>query len=106
MRYETKALQPRRNALVVLNAVLLAALAILIIAPKAKAQLDTDAPQRARGDYTIVGGETSSGNSNALYILDTSNRELIAVRWDQSNKRLDGLGYRDLSRDIFAQSDR
>ena len=106
MQSNLRASKPKPNAQVVLNIVLLSALALLVLVPNAGAQLNSGQSNRARGDYTLVGGDTSSGNANAIYILDTSNRELVAVRWNQSTKKLEGLGYRDLSRDLFAQSDR
>ncbi len=94
------------RALVALNLVLLAVLALITLVPKAGAQLGSSVDQRARGEYILVGGEPASGNSNAIYILDTANRELVAVRWNESTKVLEGIGYRDLSVDIFAEPDR
>jgi hypothetical protein len=96
----------RPNALVVLNIALLSVLAMIMLASYAEAQPRDPSSPRARGEYTLVGGETSSGNSNAMYILDTANRELVAVRWNESTKTLEGIGYRDLSADIFAEPDR
>lgn len=54
---------------------------------------------RGRSTYLMIGGEIQGGNANALYILDTTNEEMIAVRWNQSRTRLEGLGYRNVKRD-------
>lgn len=62
---------------------------------------------RARGNYAMVGGEfLGGGGANAVYILDAANQELIAVKWDESRKVLDGIGYRDLSKDAQQRSGR
>lgn len=83
--------------LVALNAALLAILAIVTLAPPlvASGQQAT----RARGRYTMVGGEIQGGNSNAIYVLDAANQEMVALRWDDSRKTLLGIGYRDLNDD-------
>ncbi|PHQ81277.1 MAG: hypothetical protein COB69_04535 [Phycisphaera sp.] len=81
------------NPLIAVNVVLLVVLGAVSIA--------TAQPgNRARGDYAMVGGEIlGGGGGNAVYILDASNQELIAVKWDTSRKVLDGIGFRDLNRD-------
>ena len=82
----------RVNPLIAANVVLLVVLGAVSIA--------TAQPgNRARGDYAMVGGEILGGDGNAVYILDASNQELIAVKWDTSRKVLDGIGFRDLNRD-------
>jgi hypothetical protein len=84
----------RRATLLAVNAGLVAVIGITALAP---AQPDTN---RARGEYAIVGGEyQGGGGENAVYILDATNQDLIAVRWDRSRKSLTGIGYRDLSLD-------
>ena len=39
------------------------------------------------------------GGAEVVYLVDTVNRELIAVRWDQGRKSLTGIGYRNLDAD-------
>lgn len=106
MRSRTTPIRRQSNALVVLNLVLLGVLALITLAPRAGAQLSDPNPTRARGEYTLVGGETQSGNANAIYVLDTANRELVALRWNASTSTLEGIGYRDLAQDVFAEPDR
>ena len=91
------------RALVALNACLLVALALVSVAPRATAQAGV---RRPPGTYTIIGGEPPGGNANAVYVLDSSNRELVVVRWNNSTNTLEGVGYRDLSADAIAEPNR
>ena len=93
---------PKTRALVVLNGVLIAVLGAVVLAPSSLAQRGS----RARGEYTMVSGRIIGGNANAVYIVDSSNQEMIAVRWNESSKSLDGLGYRDISADAQTQPGR
>lgn len=86
----------RRN-LLILNGALLGALALVTLAPSAGAERGQ--PARARGDYSMVAGRVVGGNAAGIYILDTVNQEMIAVRWNQANKAIEGVGFRDLTRD-------
>ncbi len=79
--------------LIALNVGLLVVLGVVSIA-------QAQPGARARGNYAMVGGEyLGGGGANAVYILDAANQELIAVKWDEGRKVLDGIGYRDLSKD-------
>jgi hypothetical protein len=89
-----------RRGLLALNAVLLAVLAVFTWGPLAGAQ--NAAPARARGDYTMVAGKTNAGGPSAVYIVDSSNQELVALRWDQGKQQMVGLGYRSLQGDTRA----
>ncbi|MHC4416474.1 MAG: hypothetical protein ACYS0G_14470 [Planctomycetota bacterium] len=99
MRFKNSRTSPDRTrssdlpALVVLNAVLLGLLAVVTFAPGADAQL------RARGVYTMVAGGVSGSDSSAVYIVDSTNQELMVVTFNNSTKRLDGIGYRNLAVD-------
>lgn len=85
------------RGLIALNVALLAVLAVTVLGPQADAQRGQ--PVRARGQYTLIGGQIQGGNTNAVYILDSTNQELVVVRWSGSNKSLDGIGYRNLAAD-------
>jgi len=56
-------------------------------------------PDRARGNYTMVSGRVQGNNTHALYIVDASNQELVAVRWDIGRNGLVPIGYRSLAAD-------
>ena len=87
----------RRRGLIVLNAVLLAVLAALTWSPLASGQ--NQGAGRARGDYTMVAGKTTAGGPAAVYLIDSANQEVVALRWDQSKQEMVGLGYRSLQTD-------
>lgn len=91
--------------LVALNAALLLALLGVTLAPSAGAQTAANAT-RARGEYTMVGGDVSGATANAIYVIDAANREIITLLWDNSRRRLQGVGYRDLVLDLTADPTR
>lgn len=88
----------RRQALLALNAALALVMLVVAVAPHAIAQ---QRPARVRGDYVLVSGRIQGSNSNAIYVVDTANQELLALRWSENNKRLEPLAYRNLGSDIL-----
>lgn len=81
------------RGLLLLNAAMLAVLAVVTFAPNA------DAQNRARGDYTMVSGPVPAMSGSAVYIVDTINQEMMVIAFSQSSKRLEGIGYRNLAQD-------
>jgi hypothetical protein len=92
------------RALVAVNAALVFAIGWVTLAPFATAQ--AEAPSRSPGQYMLVGGPVRSGNTNAVYVLDAANREMVALRWIDSRGRLEGIGYRNLETDLQQQPQR
>ena len=95
------------RALLALNGALLALLGLVTLGPDARAQGGT--PERVPGEYVLVGGDIPYGDSNAIYILDSANQEMVAIRWTPSSGasgRLDAIGYRNLSDDATARTGR
>ena len=76
----------RTRAMVGLNAVLLVVLTAVSLTPDAGAQ---SATRRPPGVYSLVGGELASGNANGVYVLDSANRELILLRWDNARNAVE-----------------
>ncbi|TVQ29956.1 MAG: hypothetical protein EA376_14330 [Phycisphaeraceae bacterium] len=87
----------RHTGLLALNAGLLLALGAVTLAPIAEAQ--RGATQRARGDYTMVAGRVVGVPESAIYIIDSTNQELVGVRWDRSRRMLQPIGFRDIQLD-------
>ncbi|MBL8746149.1 MAG: hypothetical protein JNK58_07315 [Phycisphaerae bacterium] len=89
---------PRRThtGLIALNALLMGLLALVTLAPGANAQTR---PKRATGQYAIVDGRIQGVAEAAIYVYDTANQEMLALRWDRSRKMLQTLGHRDLAAD-------
>lgn len=92
---------PRR--MIAINAGLLLLLGAVTLAPTSIAQRGAS---RARGEYTMLSGKATGSSSHVIYIMDSSNQDLVAVRWNESTKSLDNIGYRDLKEDAQASPGR
>ena len=97
--------RPRRSGLVVLNLALLTVLGVVTVSPRVGAQMG-NSEMRVRGEYTLVGGDTLGENASTIYVLDSANRELVSLRWNDSSKVLEGLGFRDLVHDVNSDPER
>jgi hypothetical protein len=91
--------QRANRGLIALNLLLVAGLAGSL------ALAQPGAP-RARGDYTMVAGKTTTGSRDAVYVLDTTNREMVAIRWDNTKRTFQGIGYRRFDADAAAAGGR
>jgi len=89
----------RHSGLIAINLALVAILAVLTVLPEGAEAQNT---RRARGDYTMVAGEVQGMSEAAIYIVDSNNSEMVALRWDQSRKSLAPIGFRDLAADARA----
>jgi hypothetical protein len=47
----------------------------------------------------MVAGGIKGTDAGAVYIVDTTNQEMIVVGYDHNSKQLSGLGYRNLAAD-------
>lgn len=95
-----------RRGLVILNAGLLAVVAGLWAWSPASAGRDPGAAWaqeaakgRLRGQFLMVSGKLQGSPTNAVYIVDTANQELLSLKWDRTGQRLQGLGWRDMAKD-------
>lgn len=99
-----RALRHLRSPLAPLLAIaIIGALLLLQRATPAAHAQNQGQPPRARGEYTLLSGRLTIDGPHAVYVLDSSNQELVALRWDQSRQMLMGIGYRNLSTDTSAQ---
>lgn len=87
----------KHTGLIALNAALVAALAMITLAPGASAQ--DGVARRPRGEYTMVAGRVQGVSESAIYVVDSTNQEILAMRWDRSRKTLTGLGFRSMAVD-------
>lgn len=91
------------NRLVGLNFALLLALGVLTILlnarPGGAAAQPPDTAARTRGEYTIVSGRFQGGTSNAVYVLDAANQELMALSWNRSRDEMEIIGHRKITDD-------
>ena len=98
---------PRKapRALIVVNAALLLLLGAVTLAPTSQAQRGTGG-SRARGEYTMVACQITGSSAHVVYVVDSSNQDMVVVRWNESTKSLDSIGYRDLKEDAQASPGR
>ncbi len=89
--------RPRRG-LIAVNVALLLLLGAVTLAPQSSAQRGGSGG-RARGEFTMVAGKMTGSSAHAIYIVDSSNQDMVAVKWNESTKSLDAIGYRDLKED-------
>lgn len=79
--------------LIAANVAALGFLALVELSASARAQ------QRPRGTYTAATGRVEGSETHALFIVDETSQELIAVQWDPQARQLKGLGYRSIAND-------
>jgi len=82
-------------ALVALNAVLVAALAVRWMKPQTALAAQGAAAARP-GDYIMVPAEVVGGSSTLIFVIDTSNNQLSGMAFDQN--QLKALPPIDLAR--------
>ena len=85
------------GALVVLNVVLLAALAVVSVLPgEAQAQA-----RRGRGEYVMIAGQAFGAQDRSIiYILEMKGFKMAAVLFDGRKKQLAGIDRRDMLPDL------
>jgi len=82
----------KHKALITANVLLLAALAAVTLTPGAGAQ---SAQDRTRGSYTITTGDLRGSSADSIFIVDSSNQQIVALRYNDSNKELVGIDFAD-----------
>lgn len=84
------------GGLIVLNLVLLGALALVSFTPTpVKAQLGGRA-----GDYVMVGGQTPGRTVNTVYITDMNNGLMMAFQYDLNRKNIVPIAFRNIGADF------
>jgi hypothetical protein len=95
-----RARRGRIAVLVAVNALLVCAAAAGLVASRAWAQPGGPGFQnRPRGNYLMVSGRASGVSGNLIYVIDTINREMVALRYQRAAGRLEPIAYRNLTAD-------
>lgn len=94
---DTKKSTPR-NGLIALNVMLLVVFAAVSFVPESVAQTTP------AGNYIAVPAKVNGVTSGVVYIMDTTQQELVAVTWDHNNNRIAPLGYRNIKTDTTSAS--
>ncbi len=87
--------RPTLGALLALNVLLVAVLALVSFAPSVQA----GGLRQNAGDYIMVGGSINGSTSNAVYVLDQRSGTLLSFLYDRSSRKLRGLSVRSVSSD-------
>ena len=82
-----------RSGLIALNAMLLVVFGAVSFVPDSVAQSPTI------GNYIAIPAKVNGVTSGVVYIVDTTQQELVAVTWDHNNNRVATLGYRNIKTD-------
>ena len=82
-----------RNGVIALNIVLVAILSAVALVPT------TEATFTAQQRYIALPSTASGVTTGIVYIMNTSERELVAISWDHNKNRVVTLGYRNLLTD-------
>jgi len=81
------------RALLALNAILVALLAVVTLSPAVNAQA------RSRGSYAMVAGGANNIQGSVVYVVDAVNQELMVITYDGTTRALTGINYRNLAAD-------
>lgn len=80
--------------LIVLNVVLLAAIALTYgPVPKAQAQFGA-------GKFVMIAGSSAQSQQQIIYIVDTGTGNLVGLTVNSANGRVEGIGKRQLAKDL------
>ncbi len=80
--------------LIVLNAVLLAAIA-LTFGPVEKANA-----QLGGGSYLMIAGNTANASQQVIYVMDTRNGRVAGFTVNSANNRVEIIGGREIADDL------
>jgi hypothetical protein len=80
--------------LIAANVAALGVLALIELSAPAVAQAG-----RVRSTYTAASGRVPGTETHAVYVVDETTQEVVAVQWDPQVKQIRGLGFRNLAVD-------
>jgi len=87
-----------RNGVIALNVLLVTVLTVIVFVPTSDAQNTL----REGTSYVAISAVASGINTGVVYIMNTSQQELVAVAWNQNRNKIMTLGYRNIA--VDAQS--
>jgi len=93
---QTASVSPK---LIAANVALLGVLAALTIAGMQSPAGAQSGLPRGRGDYTMLSGRYQGGNSNAVYVIDGANQEVLALTWNRTKIEFEPVGVRSMLAD-------
>lgn len=91
-----------RNGVIALNVLLIAVLTAIVFVPTSdaqQAQPSSYTPPTATPAYLAVPSVASGMSTGVVYIMNTVQREMVAVAWNQNRNKIMTLGYRNIAAD-------
>ena len=85
-----------RNGVIALNVLLVAVFTVIVFVPTSDAQPEIITPPT---NYLAVPSEASGMSTGVVYIVSTSQQEMVAVAWNQNRNKIMTLGYRNIAAD-------
>jgi hypothetical protein len=85
--------------LIAANVAALAMLAFVELSAPAGAQAS-----RVRSTYTAAAGRVPGTETHAVYVVDETTQEVVAIQWDPQAKQVRGLGFRNFAVDAATLS--
>ena len=82
-----------RNGVIALNIALVAILSAVALVPT------TEATFTAEQQYIALPSTASGVTTGIVFLMNTTQRELVAISWDHNKNSIVTLGYRNLSAD-------
>ncbi len=91
--------QRRSGGLILLNAMLIAALALVAFGPSTA---DAQNASRPRGQYTMLSSQMLGGKEHGVFVIDSTSMQMLALRFDLGRREMIPVGHRDLAADAAA----
>ena len=85
------------GGLVLLNILLLGALALVSLSPDDAAL--ADGRSSTRGEYVAISGTIAGTKTPVIWVVNQASQELVAFQYEEQRNQLVGIGYRDLNAD-------
>ncbi len=80
-----------------LNIVLLGALALVSLSPNSAAV--ADGRSSTRGEYVAISGTIAGTKTPVIWVVNQASQELVAFQYEEQRNQLVGIGYRNLNDD-------
>jgi len=93
---QTVTRRSRVAGLVAINALLAGVALAGVLVGRAGAQPGT---ARLPGRYTVIPGKVSGISGSVLYVIDSANQEMIALRYQRAQSRLEPFAFRSIAAD-------
>ena len=92
-------IRSKLGSLVLLNIVLLGALALVSLSSSGSAI--ADGQSSTRGEYVAISGTIAGTKTPVIWVVNQASQELVAFQYEEQRNQLVGIGYRNLNNDAM-----